>query len=601
MSDSEEEVVITKKTSTTLKEEKSSTKKNKSKDIEEEPEEMESNDVKESDNESENSEDSSTKKKKKKKKKEKSKEKHTTRIVRTKKSDDVDFSDSDNDVDETHRESRFGSKSGLKTEKIVSRSDDNELDELDDDSLHNKFFKNMYRSLGIVEDKQKPTEDDLKSLFTRVATLFLSSMQVLRNDLENEETTFSARAVDLFKLKTNFLNQDSSGNICVRIIKFPDSLENLNSLKLTEYRKGERETKTDYIVCMTSSNITEIFSKGSNLDKEEKMLIVKKIVYATVIKILEYCDEESIQKLVAKKGTIEIKHEPEENELLNTEFSDVDEEDSEALEILKFKQMVEDFNEHVRNHEPEDFNPEVEKCSGTAFEDIYNNLEERREVFKFYHQFVPCTIYHVSDADTFDLLCSFNVNTFASATIPNMKTKEKHEYCVATRCRASECEPEDKFIMLIRSRLMFFDAAETYTKPGAALAVAFEMLLPKIKEEKVHCYVSFRGAEPHGRELGELYINGRSVYKTLYKLGLKHKNLEGKLSKIVIKYDGKKKSPLANKFKHECGTHASAKNEYKETKSVRKLATKYHEILLEAFFGEDPDLKELGNKYNETL
>ncbi len=492
----------------------------------------------------------------------------------------VDLSDEDNDEDNSERKSRFGSKKGINASKLNDinngENDEDEDNNESDEDIYTTFLKLLCKKNNIKYGKKRNRQEYLKRFFTELSSKMLLSLKI---DPDEED---GKRAVDLLKLGTSkktYLMQKSPGNICMKITKFPDSLDNKSKAKVEKFERDEEFNKKDYIVCLTSKDIKEL---GGDSDKYH---YTKKISKFIISQILEYCDEDVISKLHEKKGKIETKAIVLSNELVDMTFSE--DEKEETFSQIKQNERVQQVKERIKSYEPKELNQDKIIRKEEVFEDIYDEIEEDKEIFNFSHSTVPCSICKVVDVDTFDLLCSFQISDFA-------------------RVRGSRTYEEEHFIIKVRSKLCFLSIVGSWTLPGASLVVAFENLVSYIKERKIHCFVSFRGEDSDGSSLAEVYINGRGIYQTLTSLNMGHPN-EAKeaLFPIIGNWNETTTETLSSSFKRECPLNSNAREEFKQTDLVQEIAEKITRILKEAFFSETPldekALGKLGKSYNKEI
>lgn len=492
----------------------------------------------------------------------------------------VDLSDEDDEEDNSERKSRFGSKKKINASKLNDLNngdeDEEDVDENEED-IYKTFLKLLCKKNNIKYGKKGNHKEYLNRFFTELSAKMLRSLKI---DPDEED---GKRAVDLLKLGTSkktYLMQKSPGNICMKITKFPDSLDNKSKVKIEKFERDEEFNKKDYIVCLTSKDIKEL---GGDSDKYN---YAKKITKFVVSQILEYCNEDVIAKLHSKKGKIETKAIVISNELVDMNFSE--DEKEETFSQVKLEEKTQQVKKRIKTYEPGELDEDRVISEHLEFENIYNENEENIEIFNFNQSTVPCSICKVEDVDTFDLLCSFRISDFTRNGSNNKMYETEH------------------FITKVRSKVCFLSVVGSWTLPGAALTVAFESLISYIKEHRVDCFVSFRGEDSDGSSLAEIYIGGRGFYQTLTALKMGHPN-EAKeaLFPIVGNWNETTNEILSSSFKRECAFELNAREEFKRSEPVQEIAEKMIRILKEAFFGEyqldEKELAKLGKSYNKEI
>ena len=254
----------------------------------------------------------------------------------------------------------------------------------------------------------------------------------------------------------------------------------------------------------------------------------------------------------------------------------------------EYKILAKNLNKNYR--EPE--------CDFTeAFNHLYDEDISSMAEFAFYHKGVPCRISEVIDGDTVNLLVRHNINDFKKSRIEKGRKNNKVEYEV---CRTSD-DATGSLSLIHRSRLVPFDAVESYTVPGAALSIAFKRLADSISENRVPCFAFFEGEDPHGRELCNLLINAKEIWPIYEKMNLKCKDKQGKYSPIVCFYQGKTTSHLSDPFSKEANPKSpKEKQALKERDDVMKLSEILFNALEDAFFSND-NPEDIGEKANREI
>lgn len=525
------------------------------------------------------------------------KDKILKRKTRTR--DDDDFSEQEDERSNDKRETDVGKESGL---EIIEDSDND--DDSDSDESKNKIFERHLRSMfnekfyggkNLCTKNNYPSSENIKTFFLEIAANMLLSISLADDDSKNEK-----RGVNLTSTKSRFVTQMSGQNTSVYLKEFPPKASKIKKISLKDCEK-KTKGKSYYIFTGTSSILASYKTKKGESHEE----ILGFLVRGVLEKIFEVCSEEDIEKLVNKEGVITFGNEVVSSDLLETSFSDEEDGTEKSRHLIEVEERMKRFEDVINLYEPVKKIPEELKVSEDVFTDLYTEAEnEARDPFNFYHAFMPCVIPNgrFKDPDTLEALVSFPIKDFHRYNKPDSKNKDNTGKVIVTLHNGEDTTlGEHRFVMMITTRLSFLDFVESYTLPGAAMTLALREFTKVMNENKIQCYISFRGEDPYGRDLGELYINGKNYYLTMKKLKLKHKGKNGELQEIMCDYDGRRVSTLSKNFEKKCNPHYTAKETYiTEDKKVKKLSKKYQAILERIFIG-DEDPKIVGKEYNKTL
>ncbi len=581
-------------------------------------EESDSEEEKKSSKKKNNEESSSdSEKETKAKKKDKKKEKAIIRKSANKESKNLSDSESDEEDSDVERSNRSFGKGGKKSSKKENLSDSDE-EEGEEGNVTEEFLKDIYVKNNLIKKKSKDVSDSkVKKLFHQLIDHMLYSQSIYKEDKKKFDKDkleeWRGRAISVYKNydSDNFLSQKSGSNVCVAFKGFPKSEDDVSDFKISKVNSDSLDKYNEkgyYFLYMTTQEVKSYFPETKSLSSDIKFDFVTDVVRLLMKTIYKYCDKSRIDKVVNMeaqgKNTVSAKA----TELVKTEFSDDDEEPEEDTKSVKKEEVDEKYEErkvrfleHVRNHEPSDFDHSI-KTEEHLFQHLYGEAEnENRVKYNFYHENVPCVIQRVIDGDTFELLCAYDINKFANIKMPNGKRADRSDKILVTTHGITDGDNNGYFMLTNHTRLMFFDFVEAYTLPGAAMALALTLFSSNLRKNNTHCHASFRGEDVHGRELAELYINGRGFYQTLKKLNIKHPNSKEEMTPVMIDYDGTHVSKLSKQFNEICKNNGSAKLKVREDSKVKKLANKYLSILEEAFLSEEPNLKKIGKDFNASF